>query len=126
VDRYDLAFVIAGAIGSVGAIVHGVLTQRFLVRPIQELTAAKLSRTIRRLVMVLVQFSAFAWLAGGIALIIAALSFGAEARFVTGVFVGSLYAFATAGNLWATRGRHPGWVLFGVALVLVVYGLFAR
>ena len=122
-DRYDIAFVIAGVIGSVSAIVHGVLTQRFMVRPIQELTATKLSRTIRRLVMVLLQFSAFAWLAGGIALIVAARSFGAEARFATGVLVGSLYAFATAGNLWATRGRHPGWVLFGVALLLIVYGL---
>ena len=122
-NRYDLAFAIAGVIGSLSAIVHGVLTQRFMVRPIQELTAAKLSPAIRRLVAVLLQFSTFVWLAGGIALIVAARSLDGEARFATGVMVGSTYLFATIGNFWATRGRHPGWVLFGVALLLIVYGL---
>ncbi len=122
-NRYDLAFVIAGLVGAIGAIVHGVLTQRFLVRPIQELTAAKLSRTLRRLVPVLLQFSAFMWLVGGVALIVAGFSIEGQARFATGLLVGISYLFAVIGNLWATRGRHPGWVVFGVALLLVIYGL---
>ena len=122
-DRYDLAFVIAGVAGSAGAIVHGVLTQRFMVRPIQELSAAKLSAAIRRLVPVLLHVSTFGWLAGGLALIIAACSFEREARLATGLLVGSSYLYATLGNLWATRGRHPGWVLYGVALLLIIYGL---
>ncbi len=122
-SRYDIAFVIAGVVGAIGAIVHGVLTQRFLVRPIQELTATKMSGTLRRLVAALLQFSAFMWLVGGLALIVAVYAFEREARFATGLLVGVSYLFAVIGNLWATRGRHPGWVVFGVALVLVIYGL---
>ena len=122
-DRYDIALVIAGALGGAGAIVHGVLTHRYIDRPLQELAAAKLSRPIRRLVTVLLQFSAFAWLVGGIALIVAACSFEREARFATGVLVGSLYVFAALGNFWATRGRHPGWVIYAAAVLLIVYGL---
>ena len=125
-DRHDLAFVIAGVIGSIGAIVHGVLTQRYIDRPLQELSATKLSRTIRRLVTVLLQCSTFTWLAGGIALIVAAYSLETQARLATGVIVGSTYLFATIGNLWATRGRHPGWMVFGLALLLVLYGLARR
>ena len=39
----DAALVIAGIVRSTGAIVHGVLTQHLMVRPIQELAAGKLS-----------------------------------------------------------------------------------
>jgi len=35
----------------------------------------------------------------------------------------SSYLFAAIGNCWATRGRHPGWMLYAVALVLIVYGV---
>jgi len=38
------------------------------------------------------------------------------------LFVGSLYLFGALGNLWATRGRHPGWMLMA-ALILIVIGI---
>jgi hypothetical protein len=56
-------------------------------------------------------------------LIVAANSFEQEARLATGLLVGSSYLFGALGNLWATRGRHPGWMLYAVALVLIVYGV---
>ena len=71
----------------------------------------------------LLQFSTFNWLLGGLALIGAALWFGHEARLATGLLVGSSYLFGALGNLWGTRGRHPGWMLMAVALVLIVLGV---
>jgi hypothetical protein len=50
-------------------------TQRLMVRPIHDLAAGKLSRTIRRLVAGLLHFTTFNWFISGLALIIAA-SFG--------------------------------------------------
>src|SRR6266851_1026804 len=47
----------------------------------------------------------------------------AGGKLATGLLVGSSYLFGALGNLWATRGRHPGWMLYAVALVLIVYGV---
>jgi hypothetical protein len=122
-DRHSTALALAGIIGSSVAVVHGVLTQRVMVEPFQELAAARVSATIQRLVAALLQFSTFNWFIGGLALVAAAYLLGREARLATGLLVGSSYLFAAVGNLWATRGHHPGWVLYGVALCLIVYGL---
>lgn len=115
----------AGVIGSITAVIHGVLTQRHMVAPIEKLLAGNkaISGAIRRLVPVLLHVSTAAWFAGGLALIAAALWFGPGARLATGALVGTLYLYAALGNLWATRGRHPGWMLMALALVLIVVGL---
>jgi len=72
---------------------------------------------------VLLQFSTFNWFLGGLALIVAANAFNQEAKLATGLLVGSSYLFGALGNLWATRGRHPGWMAYALALVLIVYGV---
>jgi hypothetical protein len=120
---HDAALAMAGVIGSGVAVVHGVLTQRLMVRPFERLADGRIGAPIRRLVPLLLQFSTFNWFVGGIALIVAANAFEQEARLVTGLLVGSSYLFGALGNLWATRGRHPGWMLYAVALVLIVYGV---
>jgi hypothetical protein len=94
-----------------------------MARPFAQLTRGQLSGTIRRLVPLLLQFSTFNWFVGGLALVVAALALGPEAKLVTGVLVGSSYLVAALGNGWATRGRHPGWMLYAVALALIAYGL---
>ena len=121
--NHDAALVIAGLIGSFSAVIHGMLTQSHLVDPVRELTAARISTPIQRLVTILLQFSTFNWFIGGLALIVAACVFGREARLATGLLVGGSYLFATLGNLWATRGRHPGWIVYGAAFSLTLYGL---
>jgi hypothetical protein len=120
-----MALGLAGVIGSVVAVVHGVLTQRLMVRPIEASLAAdrRTSATIRRLVPLLLHFSTFVWFAGGLALIAAAGWFDRDARLATGLLVGITYLFGALGNLWGTRGRHPGWMLLAAALVLIVVGL---
>lgn len=95
-----------------------------MVRPIEELFLAekRISSSIRRLVPLLLHFSTISWFLGGLALIAAAIWFDHGARLVTGLFVGSLYLFGAVGNLWGTRGRHPGWMLMAAAVILIVFG----
>ena len=121
----DAALAMAGVIGSGVAVIHGILTQRLMVRPVEALFVAdaRIAGPVRRLVPLLLQFSTFNWLLGGFALIAAALWFGHDARLATGLLVGSSYLYGAAGNLWGTRGRHPGWMLMAVALVLIVLGV---
>jgi hypothetical protein len=54
---------------------------------------------------------------------VAAAWLGPQARLATALLVGSSYLFGAMGNLWATRGRHPGWLLYAIALGLIVYGV---
>ena len=121
----DAALAMAGVIGSSVAVFHGVLTQRLMVRPVEALFVAnrRIAAPIRRLVPLLLQFSTFNWLLGGLVLIAAALWFEHDARLATGLLVGSSYLYGAVGNLWGTRGRHPGWMLMAVALVLIVLGI---
>jgi hypothetical protein len=74
-------------------------------------------------VPLLLHFSTISWFLGGLALIAAAKWFEQDARLATGLFVGSLYLFGALGNLWGTRGLHPGWMLMAVALVLIAFGI---
>jgi hypothetical protein len=119
----NAALGMAGVIGSGVAIFHGILVQRLMVKPFEELADGRMSAPIRRIVPLLLHFSTVAWFLGGLALIAAAIWFGRDAKFATGLFVGSLYLFAAIGNLWGTRGFHPGWLLMAVALILIVLGI---
>jgi len=120
---HDSALALAGVIGAAVALIHGMLTERLMAAPLRALTEPRLSAPIRRLVPLLLQFSTFNWLVGGMVLVAAALWLGPEAKRVAGLLVGSSYLFGAAGNLWATRGRHPGWALYALALALIAYGL---
>jgi hypothetical protein len=121
----DAALGLAGVIGSGVAVVHGILTQRLMVRPLEALLLAdkRMTAPVRRLVPGLLHFSTFNWFLGGLALTAAAFWFEQDARLATGLLVGSSYLYGALGNLWATRGRHPGWVLYVVALVLIAFGV---
>jgi hypothetical protein len=120
---HDEALMLAGVLGAAVALVHGVLTEGLMVKPFRQGAMVQFAAPIRRIVPVLLHFSTFNWFVGGLVLLAAALWFGWEAKLATGLLVGSSYLFGAAGNLWATRGRHPGWVLYTLALVLIVYGL---
>jgi uncharacterized membrane protein len=122
-DWHDGALVLAGMIGSGVAIVHGVLVQRRMIEPLQEFAATRMSRSLRVLVPGLLHFSTFNWFVGGLALLACAFAGGREAKLATGFLVGSSYLYGALGNLWASRGRHPGWVLYGIALFLIAYGI---
>lgn len=124
-DSHGIALAAAGIIGSVTALVHGVLVQRLMVRPFERLALAdgRIGPPILRLVPLLLHFSTVAWFLGGLALIAAQLWLGEGGRVATGIGVGGLFAYGALGNLWGTRGRHPGWMLMAAALALIAYGL---
>ena len=121
----NAALAMAGVVGSGVAVVHGILVQRLMVKPFEELALAdgRIGAPVRRLVPLLLHFSTIVWFLGGLALIGAARWLERDARLATGVFVGSLYLFGALGNLWGTRGLHPGWMLMAVALVLIAFGI---
>lgn len=119
----NVALSSAGVIGSAVAVVHGVLVQRLMVTPFEAFADERTSAPIRRLVPLLLHFSTAAWFLGGLALIAAANGFGRDARLTTGLIVGGLYLYGALGNLWGTRGLHPGWILMSVALALIAFGL---
>jgi hypothetical protein len=121
----NAALTMAGIIGSGVAVIHGILVQRLMVKPFEQFAVAdgRIGAPFRRLVPLLLHFSTISWFLGGLALIAAARWFAHDARFATGVFVGGLYAFGALGNLWATRGHHPGWMLMAIALALIAFGV---
>ena len=122
-DSHDGALVVAGIIGCVIAVIHGVLVQRVLVRCVRDIQLPRVSVTNKRLISSLLHFSTFNWLVGGMALVLGALFFSREARMVTAGLVGSSYLFGAIGNLWSVRRLHPGWILYGVSVSLIGYSL---
>jgi hypothetical protein len=59
---------------------------------------------------------------GGLTLIAAAARLHGEARLIVCLLVGCVYLYAAAMNAWATGGRHVGWMLMALALVLMAAG----
>jgi hypothetical protein len=122
-DWHNTALAAAGVIGSAVALFHGVLTQRYMVEPLTATAGKPWPGRIRRIVPALLHFSTFNWFIGGLVLLAAAYVLEPQARLVAGLFVASSYLYGAAGNMWATRGRHPGWALYTITLVLIAYGL---
>jgi hypothetical protein len=121
----DYALAAAGLVGAGGAVVHGLLVQRLMVRPFLQISEgdSRFGGAVRRLVPPLLHFSTLAWFLGGLALIAAAVRLDGAARLVTGLLVGSLFLFGAVANFWATRGRHPGWMVMAAAILLIAAGL---
>ena len=84
---------------------------------------APMNAAAKQLTPILLHLTTLYWLAGGLALIAAALWFDQSARLATAGCVGFVYVCASLGNFWGTRGRHPGWMLMTAALALIVVGL---
>lgn len=124
-DLHDIALIAAGSIGIVTAIIHGVLTQRLMVAPLDELARGdkRMSAVIRRIVPMLLHYSTVSWLLSGVALIGATFWADSNAKFVAALFVGAHFLYGAIGNCWATHGRHPGWMLMAAAVALIAYGV---
>jgi hypothetical protein len=102
-------------------VVHGILVQRLMVRPLAKVTFTdrRTAAIIKRFVPMLLHFSTICWFLGGLVLIAAALWFEPQARLPTALFIGCLFLYGAVGNFWGTRGRHPGWILMTAAVMLI-------
>lgn len=122
----DAALIAAGAIGALVAIVHSIIVRRRITAPLASALSdrAGFPPSAARLTPILLDFSGFNWFLGGILLMSAPFWLGDEATFVAALVVGSSYLYAIIGNFWGTRGRHPGWALYAVALALLVYAVW--
>jgi len=117
----DILLIIAGCIGVSVAIVHGVLMQKLMITPLlQSPYGQEMKIQARKLLPILLHFSTFFWLVGGICLVVAPYAFNQSERFVVSIVVGSLYLFGALGNFWGTEGRHPGWVLLATSVALIL------
>lgn len=120
-----IMLIIGGAIGCVVGVAHGVLLRRYLTRPLLAHIASQpqLSRPIKRMIGPLMQFSTFAWITGGLALIAVALCSDFPTKLAVSLIVGSQYLFGGAFNLATTRGAHPGWIFMALAVGCITLGL---
>jgi len=116
----DIFLIAAGCIGTGVAIIHGVLMQRLMINPLLQSSYGQEMKTqVRKLLPILLHFSTFFWFIGGISLIIAPFAFDQTERLAASIVVGGFYIFGALGNLWGTKGRHPGWVLLTASVALI-------
>ena len=113
----DLLLQCSGLAAIAVALIHGVLGEtRVLARA--TIDPARL-RTLIRLVW---QAGTVAWIGGGV-LLLAAPSMASEpARHWIVATLACVFAFAALANVWATRGRHFGWMALSAVVVLAVAG----
>ena len=108
---------VAGLGGALIALLHGYLGQTIVIPSISGGTPS-----LRRVNHAVFQLSTLYWFAGGIALICAAVFIDQGERTIIVLMVAFLYITGAVGNLWATRGRHPGWILLSVVTILALIG----
>ena len=119
----DILLVIAGFIGASVAIIHGVLMQKLMINPLlQSSYGQEMKAQSRKLLPILLHFSTLLWFIGGVFLIITPFVFDQTERVMVCIVVGGFYTFGALGNLWGTRGKHPGWLLLAISVVLILLG----
>jgi hypothetical protein len=114
----DLALQAAGALAILVALVHGAIAE------LQVFAKAGIEPPrVRTLLRMVWQASTIAWIAIGV-LLIAAPTFGSESarRWIVAVAV-LAYGYAAVGNAVVSRGRHIGWMLMSLVVVLLLVGL---
>jgi hypothetical protein len=109
--------VAAGGLGMLIAVAHGYLGETKVVRPIKDAPASS-----KRVLQAIMFLSAVYWFVAGAALAASPLLTIGERRLAI-IVAGTIYLTAAAANLWATRGRHFGWMLLSIAGVLAFLGM---
>jgi hypothetical protein len=124
-DWQSIALTTAGVIGGGTAVVHRMLMQRLIIRPIEAVFVAggRISAPLQRLVLLLLHFTTLNWLLSGLTLIVAVIWFEENVRLATGLLAGSSFLYAAIISLWVMRRLHSSWILMTVAFILIVLGL---
>ncbi|MEM9622157.1 MAG: hypothetical protein AAF993_10940 [Pseudomonadota bacterium] len=107
----------AGVLGMLIALVHGYLGETQVVRHAQAATESG-----QRVLHAIMFLSAVYWFVGGLVLALAPAYLDAGTTSVVAYTVAAIFAGGALGNLWATRGKHFGWLLLAAATGLAVAG----
>jgi hypothetical protein len=113
----DLLLQSAGVLGLVVAVVHGILGETHVFA-----RAAIEPPRLRLLLRLVWQASAIAWAAMA-ALLIATPSLNAgTARLAIVCTAVVVFGAGSAGNAWASKGRHSGWMMLAAVIGLAIAG----
>lgn len=113
----DLFLYAAGTLGAAVSIIHGYLGEHKVIQPIETPTAAG-----KRILSAVMFLSAVYWGVASLLLLFVPTHVPEAARVAVVLGVAALYASGSFANLWATRGKHFGWVLLAVAALLALAG----
>ena len=108
----------AGILGMTVGIVHGYLGVTRVVAPVQGLAS-----TGKRVLYALMLISALYWFAAGAALLVGTRYLAPSTQTAVVIVAILMYLAGAAGNFWATRGRHIGWVMLTLAAGLACLGI---
>ena len=113
----DILLQAAGLAAIVVALIHGWLGEaKIFARATIE------PERLRILIRLVWQASTVAWIGGGVLLMAAPWMASDLARhWIIGTMT-AVFAFGAAGNAFATRGRHYGWLALSAVVVLAVAG----
>jgi len=113
----DALLQIAGVAAIVVALIHGWLGEAKVLPK-----ATIQPERVRTLIRVVWQAGTVAWIGGGVLLIAAPWMASDPARHWIVATLALVFAFAAAGNAFATRGRHYGWLALGTVVALALAG----
>ncbi|MEM6913066.1 MAG: hypothetical protein AAF511_03720 [Pseudomonadota bacterium] len=113
----DIALYASGVLGVFVSIVHGYIGEMKVVRPSEAPSAAA-----KRVLSAIMFLSAVYWLVVSLLLIATPAYVPDGLRAFAAYGAGAVLLSGALGNLWATRGRHPGWMLLTVAAGLAFIG----
>jgi len=113
----DVVLIAAGCAGMTIAVVHGYLGGTMVNRALQDAPGP-----VRRIMQAIMFLSAVYWFVGGAVLAFNGVLFGEEGRQMAALVAGAIFLTAAMANLWATRGRHFGWMVLTATTVLVAVG----
>ena len=120
----EVTFVAGGAIGIVVSVIHGILLQRKIIAPyLLEPSLETIPPALRLLIVLLLHSTTVAWLSIGMAVLAAPFFADPSGQRIIGGLAILNYAFAAFENGYATRWRHPGWVLLAIATVALAIGM---
>jgi len=113
----DVLLQTAGLAAILVALIHGWLGETKIF------ARAKIEpERLRLLIRLVWQASTVAWIGGGVLLIAAPWMASDLARHWIIGTMAAVFAFGAAGNAFATRGRHYGWLALSAVVVLAVAG----
>lgn len=114
----DLFLYAAGILGVAVSIVHGYLGEFKIVRTVRSSSVVG-----KRVLSAIMFLSAVYWGTASILLLFVPTHVPDIYRGAIVIGVAAIYASGSFANLWATRGKHFGWVLLMIATGLAVAGL---